>query len=383
MIKVFNVVGARPQIIKASAISRAIRNHFSHLLAEVLIHTGQHYDRGLSAVFFKELEVPQPQVNLHVGSSGHSRQIARIMTGMEELLKAGKPDWVIVYGDTNSTMAAALATAKCNIPVVHIEAGLRSFNRSMPEEINRIVTDHISTLLFSPTDAGFNNLIREGFNPGQSPPYSADHPKIYHSGDIMYDNSSFFGSLSEKKKGFFRDHTIDPDNYCLATIHRENNTDNPDRLENILEALLQIIEDQEIEIVLPLHPRTKKAIYNHVSPGLNQRIKACSGLKILPPVSFLEMTLLEKNSKLIMTDSGGVQKESHFFEKPCLVFRSETEWVELVQNKTCILADADKNQIINGYIQLLAKKDHFYPAFYGDGETAEYICQELIDNSRN
>jgi len=379
MIKVFNVVGARPQIIKASALSRAIKNSFKAQIKEIIVHTGQHYDRELSSVFFQELNIPEPDYNLGIGSGSHSRQTGRIMMGFEELLEKEKPDWVVVYGDTNSTLAAALAASKSQFPVVHIEAGLRSFDRSMPEEINRIVTDHLSTLLFSPTNAGFKNLMQEGFKPEQSPPYSPDHPKIYHSGDIMYDNALYFGSLSEQKKDFLSRHHIDTGKYLLVTIHRENNTNNVKRLESIMKALLRLSEEYKKQVVLPLHPRTSKVIDKGISPTLRKEIRASKNLLIMPPVSFLEVMLLERNAQMILTDSGGVQKESHFFKKPCIIFRKETEWVELVANGTCYLADADKRKIMSGYKLYASGKERIYPEYYGDGKTAEFICQEMID----
>jgi UDP-GlcNAc3NAcA epimerase len=380
MIKVFNVVGARPQIIKASALSRAIKNRYKDQIKEVIVHTGQHYDRELSSVFFQELNIPEPDYNLGVGSGTHSQQTGRIMIGLEELLLKEKPDWVVVYGDTNSTLAAALAASKIQFPIVHIEAGLRSFDRSMPEEVNRIVTDHLSTLLFSPTNAGFKNLMQEGFKPDQSPPYSPDHPKIYHSGDIMYDNALYFGALSDQKMDFLSKQGIEPGKYLLVTIHRENNTDNVNRLENILKALLMLTDDMNKEVVLPLHPRTAKVIEDGISPALREKVKATRKLRIMPPVSFLEVMLLERHAEIIMTDSGGVQKESHFFRKPCIIFRKETEWVELVTNGTCHLADADKGKILKGYNMFTSGKEYAYPEFYGDGKTAEFICREMIDN---
>ena len=381
MIKVLNIVGARPQIIKASAISRTIKEKYSGKFEEIIVHTGQHYDKELSSVFFDELHIPMPNFNLRVGSARHSKQTASIMTGLEEIILNIQPNCVIVYGDTNSTLAGALAASKLHCPVVHIEAGLRSFNKNMPEEINRIMCDHVSTLLFSPTNTGFKNLIKEGFRPENSPPYKIDNPKIFHSGDIMYDNSLFYGDLAEKKKKFLTNIGAKPGKFILATIHRDNNTDIPERLISIFETFLDIAREQNIPVVLPLHPRTNAALEKNLSKELRKEIKNEPLLKVMPPVSFLEVILLEKNARLIMTDSGGIQKEAHFFRKPCVIFRKETEWVELVKNKTSVLVDADKKKIIKAVTYFGKKKKELdFPKFYGDGKTAEFICEEMVKN---
>lgn len=380
MIKVLNIVGARPQIIKASAISRTIKESYSGKFKEIIVHTGQHYDKELSSVFFDELHIPKPHHNLRVGSARHSKQTAFMMTGLEDLILKKQPDCVIVYGDTNSTLAGALAASKLHCPVVHIEAGLRSYNKNMPEEINRIMCDHVSTLLFSPTNSGFKNLIREGFRPENSPPYTIDNPKIFHSGDIMYDNSLFYGELAEKKKKFLAEIGVKPGEFILATIHRDNNTDIPARLKSIFEALLEIARGLKIPVVLPLHPRTTLALEKKLPKSFYNVIKKEPLLKIMPPVSFLEVILLEKNARLIMTDSGGIQKEAHFFRKPCIIFRKETEWVELVKNKTSVLVDADKEKIIEAVTDFGKKKEMNFPKFYGDGKTAGFICEELVKN---
>ncbi len=380
MIKVLNVVGARPQIIKASAINRAIKNRFRKEIKEVIIHTGQHYDRELSSVFFDELKISNPQYNLNTGSASHSKQTASIMTGIEELILKEQPDCIIVYGDTNSTMATALAASKLHCPVIHIEAGLRSYNKSMPEEINRIITDHVSSMLFSPTNAGFKNLINEGFRPDNSPPFTIDNPKIYHSGDIMYDNALFYGELALKKKGFLDVHGINPDNFALATIHRENNTEDLVKLESILAALRNISIEKGIQIVLPLHPRTTDAMERSLSGTFLMELRSDVGLIILPPVPFLEFILLERNAKIIITDSGGVQKEAHFFEKPCIILRKETEWVELVDNGTSYLANSSEKEIMKAFDMYINGEKYNFPKFYGDGKTAEFICEELIMN---
>lgn len=377
-IKLINIVGARPQIIKASAISRAIRNHFSDSVTEITIHTGQHYDKELSDVFFDELEIHKPDYNLGAGSASHGKQTSLMITGIEEVLLKENPACVILYGDTNSTLAGAIAASKLHYPVVHIEAGLRSFNKMMPEEINRIVSDHCSTLLFAPTNAAFKNLMNEGFKPENSPPYTIDNPKIYLTGDIMFDNTLFFAGLAEKKKSaFLTNMSVEHDNYVLATIHREANTDNISRLEAIIRTLISLSEEHSVRMVLPLHPRTTGSLKDKL-PSLYKDLEKSSKISVVPPVSFLEMTLLEKNAKMIITDSGGVQKESHFFRKPCLVLRKETEWIELVRNGTAVLVDADPELITNEFSRFINDgKDLDYPGFYGDGKTAEFIIKEI------
>jgi UDP-GlcNAc3NAcA epimerase len=378
-IKLINIVGARPQIIKASAISRAIRLNYSDKIKEIFLHTGQHYDKELSEIFFDELEIRKPDYNLGVGSARHGRQTSMMITGIEDVLLKEKPDCVLLYGDTNSTLAGALAASKLHFPVIHIEAGLRSFNKSMPEELNRIMSDHSSTLLFAPTNEAFKNLMREGFKPENSPPYTLDNPKIYLTGDIMYDNTLFFADLAEKKKASFLETlSVERNNFILATIHRELNTDNIDRLEAILKTLKSLAEEHSIKFIMPLHPRTTNALSTRMEPFYNDLLK-CQYIKIIPPVSFLEMTLLEKTSRIIITDSGGVQKESHFFRKPCLVLRKETEWIELVQNGTAVLVDADPEKIRNEFGRFMNDGSGLeYPGFYGDGKTAEFILNEIM-----
>ncbi len=377
MIRLVNLVGARPQIIKASALSRAIAHLPGERVEELIVHTGQHYDRKMSEVFFEELQIPRPHINLGVGSGPHGRQTALMITRLEELFGDHRPDVVVLYGDTNSTLAGALAAAKMHIPVVHIEAGMRSFDKMMPEEINRIMTDHVSTLLFSPTIAGFKNLIQEGFAPENSPPYTINNPKIYHSGDVMYDNSLFFGRLAENKRGLLKELQVEEEAFVLATIHRESNTDDPARLKAIFNALTAISASHKVPVVIPLHPRTVKAL-EALPEHFYQKIQEKGLLKIIPPVSFLEMTLLEKTSGLIITDSGGVQKESHFFRKACLVLRPHTEWVELTKNGNALLTDTDEAKIKAGFEQFWGRKELSFPGFYGDGHTAEFILGEIM-----
>jgi len=378
-LKLINVVGARPQIIKASAISRAIRLNYSDRITEIIIHTGQHYDKELSGVFFDELEIHKPDYNLGVGSARHGRQTSMMITGIEDVLLKEKPDFVILYGDTNSTLAGALAASKLHFPVIHIEAGLRSFNKTMPEELNRIMSDHSSTLLFAPTNAAFKNLMREGFKPENSPPYTLDNPKIYLTGDIMYDNTLFFSELAEKKKpSFLSDLSLERDKFILATIHREANTDDISRLDTLLKTLSTLAEEYSIKFVMPLHPRTINSLKTKLSSLYNE-LSGSKYIKIIPPVSFLEMIMLEKSAKMIITDSGGVQKESHFFKKPCLVLRKETEWIELVKNGTAVLVDADPEKIRKEFEKFINNGSGLeYPGFYGDGKTAEFILSEIL-----
>ena len=378
-IKLLNIVGARPQIIKASAISRAIRTHYLKDITEIIVHTGQHYDKEMSDVFFDELEIHKPQYNLGVGSAGHGRQTSMMITGIEEVLLKEKPDCVLLYGDTNSTLAGALAASKLHFPVIHIEAGLRSFNKTMPEELNRIMSDHSSTLLFAPTNAAFKNLMSEGFRPENSPPYTIDNPKIYLTGDIMYDNTLFFAGLAEKKKATFLEQmSLVRNSYILVTIHRDTNTDDIVRLKEIITTLKTLAEEKDIILVMPLHPRTIVSLKTRLKSFYDELIN-CRHIMIIPPVSFLEMILLEKNCRMIVTDSGGVQKESHFFRKPCIVLRKETEWIELVKNGTAKLVGADPDRIRHEFLYFMdSHSDLEYPGFYGDGKTAEFILTEIL-----
>ena len=372
MIKIVTIIGARPQIIKAAALSRAIRNKFSDKIKEVIVHTGQHYDENMSQVFFDELGIPTPDYNLGVGSGSHGSQTAKMIEGIENVLLMEKPDYLVVYGDTNSTLAGAIAASKIHIPIVHIEAGLRSFNKSMPEEINRICCDHCSTMLFSPTSTGYNNLIKEGFNPKNKKPFTADNPGIYHCGDVMYDNSLYFGSTDNRQQ------TTGNRHYILCTIHRNNNTDEPKRLNAIVSALIKLSEEKDI--IIPLHPRTKKLLNVNLDSETYDTFINNSRIHITEPVSFLEMIRLEKDADLVITDSGGVQKESYFFKKPCIIIRSETEWKEIVEVGAALIADADEDNIIEAYYHFKDNRIKEFPEIFGDGNAAEFICKELINN---
>lgn len=379
-----NIVGARPQIIKASAISRAVRKHFSENILEVLVHTGQHYDKEMSDVFFDELEMHQPDYNLGVGSAGHGKQTSLMITGIEEVIIKEKPDCVILYGDTNSSLAGAIAASKLHCPVVHIEAGLRSFNKAMPEEINRIMCDHSSTLLFAPTNAAFKNLMNEGFRPENSPPYTISNPKIFLTGDIMYDNTLFYSELAEKKMaGLLGQLSAKQGEYILVTIHRDSNTDDPERLNAVLSTLRDLAEGNGIHMIMPFHPRTIVSLKTKLEK-LYRELSRSSFVSIIPPVSYLEMTLLEKHCRMIITDSGGVQKESHFLKKPCIVLRKETEWVELIVNGTARLVDADTSKLTEEFTHFMEFREGLdYPAFYGDGKTAEFILGEILQLFEN
>lgn len=378
MIKLLTIVGARPQFIKAAAISRTLKNKFHDKIKEVILHTGQHYDENMSQVFFDDLQIPKPDYNLHVGSESHGKQTAMIMQGTEEVILKEKPNAVLVYGDTNSTLAGSVAASKLLIPVIHVEAGLRSYNKAMPEEINRIVCDHVSTLLFCPTKASITNLKKEGFNTDNTAPFSIDKPGIFHSGDVMYDNSIFFSEIAEKKSGILKTLSLESNTFVLATIHRNTNTDFPERLNSLFNTIDSVSRDHKIPVIIPLHPRTVKMIDK--DQALKKKISSNPMIRITEPVSFLDMTALEKNCKLIMTDSGGVQKEAFFFKKPCIILRTETEWVELVENGNNIVADADPSKIKNAISHLASKKDFTYPGYYGDGHAAEFICGKIADH---
>ncbi|MEJ5336111.1 MAG: UDP-N-acetylglucosamine 2-epimerase (non-hydrolyzing) [Thermus sp.] len=320
--RVVSVIGARPQFIKAVVVSRALRAMPG--LREVVIHTGQHYDDNMSRIFFEELEIPEPDYHLGIGGGTHGQNTGRMLEAIERVLLEEKPDWVLVYGDTDSTLAGALAAAKLHIPVAHVEAGLRSFNRRMPEEINRVLTDHISDLLFAPTETAVQNLLREGISPD----------RIHLVGDVMYDAALYYGEKAEKHSQILKRLGLVPKGYILATVHRAENTDDPNRLRVILEALAEV--HREVPVVLPVHPRTRKRVEEFGLSGF------LGYLLTIDPVGYLDMVMLEKNAWRIATDSGGVQKEAFFYKVPCVTLRKETEWVELVElgwNRLWLLED--------------------------------------------
>ncbi len=358
---VATVVGARPQFIKAAAVSRLLRAQPT--ATELLIHTGQHYDENMSQVFFDELQIPRPEYQLSVGSGSHGEMTGKMLAAIERILQEMKPDWMLVYGDTNSTLAGALAAAKLNIPTAHVEAGLRSFNRRMPEEVNRVLTDHASELLFAPTDAAVENLRREGIT----------GDKVQLVGDVMYDAAQFYGERAAAS-AITRELELQPQGYILATIHRAENTDDPARLRAVVTGLAQAA--QKLPVVMPLHPRTRAALER------NQLIELLTGrVRLVPPVGYLEMIALERGAALVVTDSGGVQKEAYFQRVPCLTLRDETEWVELVEHGWNRLAPpTDGNTIATAILDALARgkptgKD---ADLYGGGSAAARIVESLL-----
>ena len=355
--KLVTILGARPQFVKAAAVSAALSKNPD--MQEVLVHTGQHYDPEMSEIFFAELKVREPTHNLGIGSGLHGAQTGRMLESIENVLLSERPDWVLVYGDTNSTLAGALAAAKLHIPVAHVEAGLRSFNLLMPEELNRKITDHISRLLFAPTLTARHNLKHEGIN-GSS---------VHVVGDVMYDASRIFGDQAKRKSHILADLKLAQKEYILATLHRAENTDNPSRLQNILGALIQIA--REFPVVLPLHPRTRKVLMNaDLWDHASQR------LMFIQPVGLLDMILLEKGARLIVTDSGGVQKEAYFHHVPCVTVRDETEWIELVELKCNRLASPTSvESVVAALRAALESKPSFSEQPFGDGHAAERIVQ--------
>ncbi|MGB1339433.1 non-hydrolyzing UDP-N-acetylglucosamine 2-epimerase [Cycloclasticus pugetii] len=357
VIKVITIIGARPQFIKASVVSRAFK-HCCEDIVEVLVHTGQHYDDNMSKVFFDELGISKPDYNLGVGGDSHGQNTGRMIEKIEDLLLVEKPDWVLVYGDTDSTLAGALAAVKLHIPVVHIEAGLRSFNRSMPEEVNRVLTDHIATLLFAPTELAVSNLVNEG-NEG------IERSKIHLVGDVMYDAALYFYKKAEQKSKILETLKLSSKEYVLATIHRQENTDDKHRLSSIINGLSQ----SSVPVILPLHPRTKKQLNLF---GIN----IGTPIQVVESVGYLDMIMLEKNARAIATDSGGVQKEAYFYQVSCVTLREETEWVELVEQGVNHLAGYDENIITKS---MTAKFPHTCKKdLYGDGSAAHRIVNEIL-----
>lgn len=365
MKKIVTIVGARPQFIKAAVLSRLIRSdEWKDKFTEVLIHTGQHYDKNMSEIFFKDMEIPKPDYNLNVGSGSHGKMTGEMLIKIEEILITEKPDIVLVYGDTNSTLAGALAAGKIHIPVAHVEAGLRSFWKFMPEEQNRILTDHLADWLFCPTETAVQNLKNEGIT-----------KNVHNTGDIMLDANLFYREKLKKKginrlsgikgitAGFFEEEFI------LATVHRAENTDNIEKLGNILDAFNQM----DSNLLLPLHPRTKKIITEN-----NLSVK--SNVKIIDPVGYFEMLELEQKCKCIVTDSGGVQKEAYFMKKPCITLREQTEWVETVESGWNILTGVNKEKIWNAFNHIV--KPINYYEFYGYGHCGNSILN-IIENNRN
>ena len=380
--KCVTVVGARPQFVKAAAVRRAIeaysrqashsrRRGSKKAFQEVLVHTGQHYDYAMDGVFFKELQLPKPDYHLGVGSGSHAQQTALMLERIEAIVQEEQPDVMMVYGDTNSTLAGALVAAKLDIPVAHVEAGLRSYNRVMPEETNRVLTDHLSTLLFCPTLQSVQNLAKEGIRSGKK-------KVVRRVGDVMYDSILYYSTVADKTSTLLRDlhllTTYDSrlTNYYLATLHRAENTDDPKRLKSILAALHEI--GKNAPVILPLHPRTQKMLKTHDLQLAGERIQQ------IDPVSYLDMLSLEKNAAAILTDSGGVQKEAYWFSVPCFTLRQETEWVETVESGWNVLVGADRKKIIEAVRswkkKTLRKKG---AGLFGDGKASERIVLALVD----
>lgn len=359
--KIVTVIGARPQFIKAAAVSRVIREKYSNRINEVILHTGQHFDDNMSKIFFDELDIPHPNYNLHISGGSHGEMTGRMLQAIEGVLLSEKPDLLLLYGDTNSTLAGALAGAKLTISVAHVEAGLRSFNMHMPEEINRLLTDRVSTLLFCPTEAAVNNLNREGIN-----------TNVFNVGDVMFDISLHYREIAKTRGSLLSSFGLSYNNYALVTCHRAENTDDPKRLRSILEALGKISET--LMVVFPLHPRTRKLIQEY---GYDYLIE---NLKITEPLSFLDMVTLQLGSRLILTDSGGVQKEAYFYAKPCLTLRDETEWVETVSLGWNRLVGASSTAIIEAFDEIINKPNfNSSQSPYGDGRASEKIVEKIVE----
>ena len=356
--KIVTILGARPQFIKAGSVSREIAKYEN--IEEIIVHTGQHYDANMSDIFFTQMQIPKPHYNLSINGLNHGAMTGQMIEKIEEVLLKEKPDWVMVYGDTNSTLAGALAASKLHIKVAHIEAGLRSFNMKMPEEINRILTDRVSQILFCPTNRAIQNLKNEGFDNFDV--------KILNVGDVMLDGAMFYKDLA-KKPNIIQNLAFNIQNYILCTIHRAENTDNEDRLRDIFEALNEIAKEKQI--ILPLHPRTKKIVQN-----LNLDTK---NLIVIDPVGYMEMVWLIDNCSLVMSDSGGLQKEAYFFKKQCITLRDETEWVELIEARVNSLVGANRDKILNAYKNSSTfNTKNSSLNLYGDGNASKKIIEELI-----
>lgn len=381
MKKIVSIVGARPQFIKAAIVCKKLREHG---FEEKLVHTGQHYDFDMSDVFFQELELPEPDHYLHVGSGSHGEQTGKMLIELEKTLLKESPDFVLVYGDTNTTLAGALAASKLHIPIGHVEAGLRSYNRRMPEEVNRVLADHVSDILFCPSTVAVDNLRKEGFtniaNNGalidlHQPPTTIHHPHVLNVGDVMFDLAMEL-KCKVNEKEILEKYNLTPEGFILVTVHRADNTDNRDNLKNIWDALLEIALKDMI-VVFPIHPRTSKALneLNVLSSGLPD------GLLLAKPVSYKEMIVLENNAKVVITDSGGVQKESYFFKTPCVIPRNETEWVELLHDNWATLTGANKSAIVDVVLnEYKNNKIREWKPFYGNGNAGENIVKYLDES---
>jgi len=360
--KILTIIGARPQFVKASAVSRALKT-FSHI-NEVIVHTGQHYDPNMSEVFFREMEIPKPRYNLEVNGAGHGVMTGRMLEKLEPVLLSEKPDLVMVYGDTNSTLAGALTARKLNIPVAHVEAGLRSFRMSMPEEVNRILTDRISDLLFCPTEQAVQNLNQEG--------YAGFPAQIHRVGDVMYDSALFYSQLAEARASVFPALGLSGKRYILCTIHRQENTDTIGNLKSLIAVLNTL--NREIPVVLPLHPRTRKIL---------QQNNIATEFTPIEPVGYFDILMLLKNASIVMTDSGGMQKEAYFFGKYCLTLREETEWTELVENGYNQLVGTDPDTIEMAFRRNIQKPFSDLHKLYGEGNASTQIIQIMANYLKN
>jgi len=357
MIKIVTIIGARPQFIKAAVVSRAVALR-SDEIQEVIVHTGQHFDSNMSDIFFEELDIPKPDYHLGVGGGTHGQNTGRMLEKIEEVLLKEKPNYVLVDGDTDSTLAGTLAAVKLHIPVAHVEAGLRSFNRKMPEEINRILTDHASEILFTPTLTAVNNLNNEGI----------DSNKIKQVGDVMYDAAIYYGKKVEQNDSLLKELKIESKKYALVTLHRAENVDDKERLSSIMQGLNHYKE----QIILPLHPRTKKMMQNF-------NIGIPNTVKIIDPIGYLDMILLEKHASVIATDSGGVQKEAYFHKVPCITLRDQTEWIELVSQGANILTGANSDLLKQAFESVKNIEDSIFETpLYGNGDSGNQIVQALI-----
>lgn len=369
MKRFLSIVGARPQFIKAAAVHDAFARHGG--VDHGLLHTGQHYDAGMSQVFFDELAIPHPRYNLGIGSASPAEQIGRMIIGLEEALAEARPEMVIVYGDTNSTLAGAITANKLRLPVAHVEAGLRSYNGAMPEEANRVLCDHCSDWLFCPTDAAVANLRNEGIVGAAQ---SHGTQRVEMTGDVMLDTSLRFASLASQRSRILSDLGLSENGYFLATIHRNFNADDPVRLHRILKALRGLAEAYSQPVIVPVHPRTRERI---TAAGLHAHAPNTSFLRLIPPVGYFDMVQLERHARLVLTDSGGVQKEAFFFKRPCVLLRAETEWTELVEHGQARLADADPERIMAAAGAFLAVGLPACPALFGDGHAADRIAAAL------
>ena len=361
MQKILTVVGARPQFVKAATLSRAFANHPDHV-KEIIVHTGQHFDQNMSDIFFDEMDIPKPDYNLNINGLSHGAMTGQMLEGIEKIIISDKPGCVLVYGDTNSTLAGALAAKKLHVAVVHIEAGLRSYNMQMPEEINRILTDRISDILFCPTDTAVNNLKSEGFDSFKT--------EIVLSGDVMHDAALYYKAKSDKQSNVLKENRVRSGEFVLATIHRAENTDNEKTLQEIVHALNKI--NESVQVIVPVHPRTA---------GLLKAGNIDAQFSMIKPVGYLDMLQLISNARLVLTDSGGLQKEAYFFGKHCLTLRNETEWVELVNNGYNDVVGTSFDRIIEAFDNSINKTFIKSRELYGTGNAAEIICDYLLQKA--